>query len=74
MVARITSPGRQEALLERAHQHHRPFDKAGHLIQQRLVLDTSKPCAKARFCASSRMIVLAALGVEHDLRRFELRT
>ena len=30
---------RQEGLVERAHQHHRPFDEAGDLLQQRLVLD-----------------------------------
>ena len=40
MVARITSGGIvEERLVERAHQHHRPFDQAGDLLEQPLVLD-----------------------------------
>src|SRR5689334_23793521 len=36
----------QKALIERAHQHHRPFDQAGHLGQEPFILDQLQPLRK----------------------------
>ena len=38
----------EERLLERAHQHHRPFDEAGDLLEQALVLDELVALARRR--------------------------
>ena len=64
MVARITSPrNRQEFLVERAHQHHRPFDQAGDLVQQHLRPRPVQSPARRRGClASARMMSLRRCG------------
>ena len=49
---------RQEILLEPAHQHHRPLDQPGHLLQQTLILDKIEPVGEGGFLASARMISL----------------
>src|SRR5690348_5366480 len=68
IVARITSPrNRQEILLERAHQHDRPLDKAGDLIEQCLVLDQLKTLRKGELLGVGDDRVFAPLGIEHDL-------
>ena len=74
MVARITSPGnRQKFLVERSHQHHGPFDQARDLVEQHLVLDQLKALRERQLLGVGENGVLAALGIEHDLRLLQLR-
>ncbi len=73
MVARITSPGMLRKLfVERAHQHHRPFDEARDLLEQRLVLDQLEALREGELLRVGEDDVLAPLRIEHDLRRFQL--
>ena len=39
---------RQEFLVERSHQHHRPFDEARDFVQQCLIFDQLKPLRKRK--------------------------
>ena len=73
MVARITSSrDREEGLVERAHQHHRPFDQARDLGQQPLVLDQLEALREREVLGVGEDHLRAARGIEHDLGRFEL--
>ena len=45
---------RQEFLVERAHQHDRPFDEAGDLVEQHLVLDQLKPLRERKLLGVGR--------------------
>ena len=58
----------QELRVELAHQHHRPFDEAGHLLEQRLVLDEIEAAREGEVLGLGQDDVLAAVGIEHDLR------
>ena len=62
----------QEILLELAHQHDRPFDQARHLLQQALVLDQLEPVGEGEVLGVGEDDLLAAVGVEDDLRRLQL--
>ena len=74
MVARMTSGGMaRKRLVERAHQHHRPFDEAGDLLEQPLVLDQFEAQREGEVAGVGEDDVLAPVGVEHDLRLLELR-
>ncbi len=58
---------RQKFLVERTHQHDRPFDEAGDFIQQHLILDEFEPLRKRQLLGVGQDRILAALGIEHDL-------
>ena len=74
MVARMTSGGiGEESLVERAHQHHRPFDEAGDLLEQALVLDQLEALREGEVLGVGEDDVLAAVGVEHDLGLLQRR-
>ena len=62
----------EEFLLELAHQRHRPFDEAGDLFEQPLVLDQLEAAGEGEIVGVLPDHVLAPLGVEHDLGLFEL--
>ncbi len=62
----------QEFFVERAHQHHRPFDQAGDFGQQPVVLDQLEPLREGKLLGLGEDDVAAALGVEHDLGLVEL--
>ena len=68
IVARIDL-GRdvEERRLEFAHQHDRPFDEAGDLVEQALVLDQLEPVGEREVVRVGEDDVLAPVGVEHDL-------
>ncbi len=52
---------RQELLVERAHQHDRPFDQARDFVEQRLVLDQLKALREGQLLGIGQDDVLAAL-------------
>ena len=56
----------QKALVERAHQHHRPFHQPGDLFEQALVLDQFEPLREGEVLRVVQDDVLAAIGIEHD--------
>ena len=62
----------QEALLEGAHQHHRPFDEAGDLVEQAVVLDQLQPLREGELLRLGENDLFAALGIGHDLGLVEL--
>ncbi len=62
---------RQKFLLERSHCHHRPFDQSRHFIEQRLVLDQLKALRECELPGIGLNNVLAALRLQHDLRRLK---
>ena len=62
----------EERLVERAHQHHRPFDQAGDLRQQARVLHQLVALREGEVLGVGEDHLLAPLGVEHDLGLFEL--
>ena len=57
---------RQEFRIERAHQHHGPFDEAGNLVEQHLVLDQFKALREGELLGVGEDDVLAGLRIEHD--------
>ena len=57
----------EERRLEFAHQHDRPFDEAGDLFEQPLVLDEFEPLREGEAPGVGEDNRLAAIGVEHDL-------
>ena len=63
---------RQEFLVERSHQHHRPFDQARDLVEQHLVLDQFEILRLRQRLGVGEDDVLAALRIEHDLRGLQL--
>ncbi len=63
----------EKVLLERAHQHDRPFDQPRHLLEQALVLDQLEPAGEGEVLGVGQDDLLAPVGIEHDLRRLELR-
>ena len=56
----------EEARLELAHQHDRPFDEPRDLLEQALVLDELEPLGEGEAAGVGRNDRLAAVGVEHD--------
>jgi hypothetical protein len=62
----------EEIRLEFAHQHDRPFDEAGDLIQQALVLDQFDALREGEVARVGGDDVLAAFGVEHHAWRLSL--
>ena len=62
---------RQEFLVERSHQHDRPFDQARDLVEQHLVLDQLKALRERQLLGVGENDVLARLRIEHDLRRLQ---
>ena len=58
---------RQEVRIERAHQHHRPFDQARHFIEQCGVFDQLEALRESELARVGKDDLLAALGIEHDL-------
>ena len=50
----------QKFLLERAHQHDRPFDQARDLVEQRLILDQFEPLREGEVLGVGEDDVLAA--------------
>jgi hypothetical protein len=62
----------EEILLELAHQHDRPFDQAGDLIEQTLVLDQFEAGGEGEIARVRQDDLLAALGIEHDPGALEL--
>ena len=74
MVVRITSGGNVEkALVERAHENHRPFDQPGDLLEQALVLDQLQPLREGEVLCVVQDDVLAPVGVEHHPGVFQRR-
>ncbi len=63
----------QVIFLECAHQHMRPFHEAGHFFQKTLVFDQIETVGKGEILRVVQDHVLAALGIQHDLRLFEAR-
>ena len=63
----------EEALLEGTHQHDRPFDQPGDLLQQSLILDQFEPGREGEVPGVGRDDLLAAVGIEHDLRPLQAR-
>ena len=63
---------REERFVERAHQHHRPFDQPGDLGQQAFVLDQLVALREGEVLGVGEDDLPAPLGVEHDLGLFEL--
>ena len=61
--------GRQveERGLEFAHQHDRPFDEAGDLLQEAIILDELEPAGEGEVLGVGEDDRLAAVGVEHHL-------
>ena len=53
-------------LFEFAHQHDRPFDEAGDLLEQALVLDERQPLREGEGLGVLEDDGLAPVGVEHD--------
>ena len=73
MVVRMTSGGiSRNGLLERADQHHRPFDQPGDLLEQPLVLDQLEAERQRLVARVGEDHLLAAVGIENDLGAFEL--
>ena len=62
----------EERLVERAHQHHRPFDQAGDLVQQALVLDQFVALREGEVLGVGQDDLAAPRRIEHDLGLFEL--
>ena len=62
----------QELFVERAHQHHRPFDEARDFVEQALVLDQFEALRESELLGFGEDDALAPLGVEHDLGLVEL--
>ena len=62
----------EEGLVELAHQHDRPFDQAGDLGQEALVLDQLIALRESRVLGVGADDVHAPRGVEHDLGGFKL--
>ena len=59
IVARITSGGMsRNSAVEFAHQHDRPFDQAGDLVEQALVLDQFEPLREGEAARVGRMMSL----------------
>ena len=63
----------EEALLEGAHQHDRPFDQPRDLLQQPLILDQLEPGREGEVPGVGQDDLLAAVGVEHDLGPLQAR-
>ena len=61
----------EEGLVEGAHQHDRPFDQPGDLVEKRLVLDELEPARESEVLRLRADDVPAAFGVEHDPGAFE---
>ena len=61
----------EEGLVEGAHQHHRPFHEARHLVQQALVLHEVEAAGEGEVAGVVQDHVLAPLGVEDDLRALQ---
>ncbi len=57
----------EERRLEFAHQHDRPFDQAGDLLEQAFVLDEREPLGEGEVFGVGEDDRLPPLGVEHDL-------
>ena len=57
----------EEARVERAHHHHRPFDEAGDFLEQALVVDDGQPLREGEVVGVGADDVLAAVDIEHDL-------
>ena len=64
---------RQEFLVERTHQHHRPFDQARDLVEQHLILDQFETLREGKLLGVGENDILAALRIEHDLGRLQFR-
>ncbi len=62
----------QKLFVERAHQHHRPFDEAGDFGQQPFVLDQFEPLREGKLLGLGEDDVAPPLGVEHHLGLVEL--
>jgi hypothetical protein len=73
MVARITSGGIEEGLLERAHQHDRPFDEPGDLVAAGPRPRPAQPLREGELRASCRMMSLAPLPDRARPSPFERR-
>jgi hypothetical protein len=63
---------RQEFLIERTHQHHRPFHQARDLVEQPLILDQLKTLREGKLLGIGQDDVLAARRIEHDFCRLQL--
>ncbi len=63
----------EERLVERAHQHHRPFDQARDLGQQALVLDQFEALREGQGLGVGQDHLRAARRIDHDLGGVELR-
>ena len=64
--------GCAETCVERAHQHHRPFDQAGDFGQKAVVLDQFEPLREGELLRLGEDDVAPPLGVEHHLGLVEL--
>ncbi len=64
---------REEVLLERAHQHHRPFDQAADLDQQAVVLDQFVALREGKVLRLGRDDLPPPLRIDDDLGLFQLR-
>ena len=64
---------REEALVERAHHHHRPFDEAGDFLEQPVVVDDRQALREGEMLGVGLDDVLAAVEIEHDLGLLERR-
>ena len=58
----------EEGFVEFAHQRDRPFDEAGDLVEQALVLDQLQPAGEGQIPRVMQDDVASARRVEHDLR------
>ncbi len=63
---------RQEGLVERAHQRHRPFHQTGDLRQQALVLDQFEALREGEVLGVGEDDLGAARGIEHHLGGLQL--
>ena len=69
----MTSSGmRRKLSVERAHQHHRPFDKPGDLVEEAVVLDELQPLREGELLRLGEDDLFAPLGIGHDLGLVEL--
>ena len=64
---------RQEACIERAHQHDRPFDQPGDFLQQAFVLDQLVALREGEILRVGKDDLGAPRRIEHDLGLLELR-
>ena len=56
--------------LERAHQHHRPFDEAGDLVEQAVVLDQLEALREGKVLGFGRDDLAAPLRIDDDIGFF----